>query len=219
MRVPCKASRGWGKGKASDAQVVLNNLYKFTALQMRFPVNAVALVDGTPLTLSLKEFLQKFLEFRCEVVRRRARSEPLSPPLVITPCLCLSRSMLLVLQHARVAEDLLCACHTVMTFTMKTKYRSGAWRNSHCTPAHVRCSHPEPLLTYTPQLCSLNYRQVNTRGSMLSRNCFQPESQDDLSAVFVQVQSEEGAEATAHCGGSAEGDARSGQGCGCDQGG
>ena len=55
-------------------QVVLNNLYKCTALQMRFPVNAVALVDGTPLTLSLKEFLQRFLEFRCEVVRRRARS-------------------------------------------------------------------------------------------------------------------------------------------------
>lgn len=55
------------------AQVVLNNLYKYTALQMRFPVNAVALVDGTPQTLSLKEFLARFLEFRCEVVRRRAR--------------------------------------------------------------------------------------------------------------------------------------------------
>lgn len=54
-------------------QVVLNNLYKYTALQMRFPVNAVALVDGTPQTLSLKEFLERFLEFRCEVVRRRAR--------------------------------------------------------------------------------------------------------------------------------------------------
>lgn len=54
-------------------QVVLNNLYKFTALQMRFPVNAVALVNGTPLTLSLKDFLVNFLEFRCQVVRRRAR--------------------------------------------------------------------------------------------------------------------------------------------------
>ena len=58
-------------------QVVLNNLYKYTALQMRFPVNAVALVDGTPQTLSLKEFLERFLEFRCEVVRRRARHVPL----------------------------------------------------------------------------------------------------------------------------------------------
>jgi hypothetical protein len=57
-------------------QVVLNNLYKYTALQMRFPVNAVALVDGTPKTLSLKQFLQRFLEFRCEVVRRRARQVP-----------------------------------------------------------------------------------------------------------------------------------------------
>ena len=58
-------------------QVVLNNLYKYTALQMRFPVNAVALVNGTPQTLSLKEFLERFLEFRCEVVRRRARQVPL----------------------------------------------------------------------------------------------------------------------------------------------
>ena len=67
--------------------MVLNNLYKFTALQMRFPVNAVALVDGTPLTLSLKEFLQKFLEFRCEVVRRRARSVAVPQYLVGAWCL------------------------------------------------------------------------------------------------------------------------------------
>ena len=58
---------------AMHAQVVLNNLYKYTALQMRFPVNAVALVNGTPQTLTLKEFLVNFLEFRCEVVKRRAR--------------------------------------------------------------------------------------------------------------------------------------------------
>ena len=67
------------------AQVVLNNLYKYTALQMRFPVNAVALVNGTPQTLSLKEFLVNFLEFRCEVVKRRARhgSTPLVMPLLV----------------------------------------------------------------------------------------------------------------------------------------
>ena len=67
------------------AQVVLNNLYKYTALQMRFPVNAVALVNGTPQTLSLKEFLVNFLEFRCEVVKRRARhgSTPLVMPLLM----------------------------------------------------------------------------------------------------------------------------------------
>ena len=68
----------------TSVQVVLNNLYKSTALQMRFPVNAVALVDGTPQTLTLKEFLQKFLEFRCEVVRRRARSA-LHPISMLSP--------------------------------------------------------------------------------------------------------------------------------------
>ena len=70
---------------AMHAQVVLNNLYKYTALQMRFPVNAVALVNGTPQTLSLKGFLMNFLEFRCEVVKRRARhgSPPLVRPLLI----------------------------------------------------------------------------------------------------------------------------------------
>ena len=55
------------------AQVVLNSLYKHTVLQSRFPCNAVALVAGTPETLSLKHFLQHFLEFRVDVVRRRAQ--------------------------------------------------------------------------------------------------------------------------------------------------
>lgn len=57
----------------SVRQVVLNNLYKQTALQCRFSVNSVALVDGTPQTLNLKEFLQHFLDFRCKVIKRRAR--------------------------------------------------------------------------------------------------------------------------------------------------
>ena len=79
------------KNKGCDVQVVLNNLYKFTALQMRFPVNAVALVDGTPLTLSLKQFLQKFLEFRCDIVRRRARSAAVPHSHVASCCLCWGR--------------------------------------------------------------------------------------------------------------------------------
>lgn len=46
-------------------QVILNNLYKHTALQSRFACNMVALVDSTPQSLSLKDFLQHFLDFRC----------------------------------------------------------------------------------------------------------------------------------------------------------
>ena len=51
----------------------MNNLYKYTALQSRFPCNMVALVDGRPETLPLKRMLQLFLDFRCNVVIRRAR--------------------------------------------------------------------------------------------------------------------------------------------------
>lgn len=53
--------------------MVLNNLYKQTTLQSTFSVNSVALVDGTPQTLNLKELLSHFLEFRCKVIKRRAR--------------------------------------------------------------------------------------------------------------------------------------------------
>ena len=50
---------------------VLNNLFKHTALKMAFNANMVALVDGQPQTLSLKQMLQHHIEWRQEVVRRR----------------------------------------------------------------------------------------------------------------------------------------------------
>src|SRR3990167_1094552 len=56
-------------------QSVLNNLYKFTALQQSFPVNMVALVDGTPQTLTLKMILSQFVKHRQNVVVRRSRFE------------------------------------------------------------------------------------------------------------------------------------------------
>lgn len=46
---------------------------KHTAIQSRFSANMVALVDGLPRTLNLKEFLFHFLEFRSSVVKRRAQ--------------------------------------------------------------------------------------------------------------------------------------------------
>jgi DNA gyrase subunit A len=52
--------------------VTLNQLYKQTPLQSTFGVNMLALVNGRPETLSLKEVLRHFLEFRREVVIRRA---------------------------------------------------------------------------------------------------------------------------------------------------
>ena len=56
-------------------QVVLNKLFKHTPLQTTFGYNAVALVDGTPRTLSLLELIRYYLDFQREVVTRRSKDE------------------------------------------------------------------------------------------------------------------------------------------------
>ena len=59
----------------ANAKVILNKLYKMTQLQTSFSVNNVALVNGRPKTLNLKELLQAFVEHRHDVVIRRTRFE------------------------------------------------------------------------------------------------------------------------------------------------
>lgn len=61
--------------KDANANVVLNTLFKYTALQSSFAYNNVALVGGRPRTLSLKEIIKYFVEFRHEVVVRRTKFE------------------------------------------------------------------------------------------------------------------------------------------------
>ena len=61
--------------KDANANVVLNTLFKYTALQSSFAINNVALVNGRPRTLSLKEMLANFVDFRHEVVVRRTKFE------------------------------------------------------------------------------------------------------------------------------------------------
>jgi DNA gyrase subunit A len=56
-------------------QVVLNKLFKHTALQATFGYNAVALVDGVPRTLSLLELVTHYLNFQREIVTRRSKHE------------------------------------------------------------------------------------------------------------------------------------------------
>src|SRR5438477_2279190 len=56
-------------------QVVLNKLFKHTALQTTFGYNGVALVDGVPRTLSLLELVTEYLKFQREVVTRRSKFE------------------------------------------------------------------------------------------------------------------------------------------------
>ena len=59
----------------ANANVVLNKLFKMTQLQTSFSVNNVALVNGRPRTLNLRELIQCFVEHRHEVVIRRTRYE------------------------------------------------------------------------------------------------------------------------------------------------
>jgi DNA gyrase subunit A len=56
-------------------QVVLNKLYKHTPLQTTFGYNAVALVDGIPRTLALRDLLGHYLDFQREVITRRSKYE------------------------------------------------------------------------------------------------------------------------------------------------
>ncbi|HET9070314.1 MAG TPA: DNA gyrase subunit A [Acidimicrobiales bacterium] len=56
----------------ANANVVLNNLYKLTPLQTSFGVNMVALVDGVPRTLNLKQALEAYVAHQIEVIRRRS---------------------------------------------------------------------------------------------------------------------------------------------------
>ncbi|KAI3989983.1 hypothetical protein MKX01_003686 [Papaver californicum] len=67
MRIVIELKRG------SDPALVLNNLYRFTALQSSFSCNMVGILDEQPKLMGLKELLQAFLDFRCSVIERRAK--------------------------------------------------------------------------------------------------------------------------------------------------
>lgn len=59
----------------TSASVVLNNLYKYTSLQVSYGINMLAIDKGVPKVLSLKEILTKYLEHQVEVIRRRTEFE------------------------------------------------------------------------------------------------------------------------------------------------
>ncbi len=70
MRLVIELKRG-----GPPAKVVLNNLYKKTAMQSTFGANMVALVDGVPKTLKLRELIKYYVEHQREVVTRRTQYE------------------------------------------------------------------------------------------------------------------------------------------------
>src|SRR5262245_26344800 len=70
MRLVIELKRG-----GDPAQVVLNQLYKRTAMQQAFGINMVALVDGVPRTLSLRELIQHYVGHQKEVITRRTQHQ------------------------------------------------------------------------------------------------------------------------------------------------
>jgi DNA gyrase subunit A len=59
--------------REAQPEIVLNNLYKHTAMQTAFFVNTLALVDGQPQVLPLKRLLRHYIDFRRQVITRRAQ--------------------------------------------------------------------------------------------------------------------------------------------------
>ncbi len=59
----------------ANPQIILNNLYKYTSLQSTYSIQLLALVAEAPKTLSLREALQTFIDFRFEVITRRTKYE------------------------------------------------------------------------------------------------------------------------------------------------
>ena len=70
MRLVIELKRG-----GDPAQVVLNQLYKRTGLQQAFGINMVALVDGVPKTLSLRELVEQYVGHQKEVITRRTQHQ------------------------------------------------------------------------------------------------------------------------------------------------
>ena len=62
-------------GKNADPELILRELYKRTPMQTTFSINLLALVDGEPRTLTLKQALRVYIEHRLTVIRRRAEYE------------------------------------------------------------------------------------------------------------------------------------------------
>ena len=61
--------------KEAQTQQVLNNLYKYTAMQSAFHINMVALLDGQPRVINLKEALTSYIDFRFQTITRRSQFE------------------------------------------------------------------------------------------------------------------------------------------------
>ena len=80
--------------RSASPAIVMNNLYKHTSLRTSFSVNMIGLVKGAPRVLNLRQVIQYYIEFREEVIRRRAEFD-----------LRKARARLEVLEGLRIAID------------------------------------------------------------------------------------------------------------------
>ena len=72
MRVVLELRRGF------DAATVMEGMFKHTRMSTRVSLNMIALVDGVPKTLGLLDMLRHFVDFRCDVIRKRAAAQLLA---------------------------------------------------------------------------------------------------------------------------------------------
>lgn len=104
--------------KGSYPQVVLNHLYKRSALQSIFSINMVAIVDGRPKTLNLKQALECFLNHRREVVTRRTAfllSQARDRAHILEALLVALDNMDEIVRIIRGSEDRASAKHSLMS--------------------------------------------------------------------------------------------------------
>jgi len=129
------------------ANVVLNNLYKYSALQSSFSINNVVLVHGRPELLNLKDLIRHFVDHRHEVVVRRTKFE-----------LAQAEKRAHILQGLLIALDHLDEVIRVIRESETPEFATGSPRCSN-TPRKVRTSqskvvgntHPEKSAGLVPQ--------------------------------------------------------------------
>ena len=99
--------------KDANANVLLNNLYKQTALQTTFGVNCFALVNGEPKVLNLKECLVHYLDHQRVIIRRRTEFE-----------LRKAEARAHILEGLRIALDHIDEIITLIRGSQNNRYRS-----------------------------------------------------------------------------------------------
>ena len=113
--------------QGANTNVVLNTLFKYSSLQSSFAINNVALVNGRPRTLTLKEILANFVDFRHEVVVRRTRFD-------------LNKAQ----KRAHILEGLLKAIDIIDEIIALIRASKSVWRGKNCRRSSTNSRNSSP---------------------------------------------------------------------------